>query len=166
MGSVQALPIDVMSGNTTTLRRRNRRACVGFALLLAGLGSAWADIWFSITGDPGDATVDTVQVAPDSVVVFSNLRVMKIRTSRAAPRQGFDGAPYRSYLSAVQIDCDNNEARFRKLELFNGPLWTGPSREVEYADADMPKMGFLDMQPNPAERIVQAACVVGKVQTR
>ncbi len=145
---------------------KTRRACLAAMLTLTVPSGAFADDWFSITGDPDDAAANTVQVAPDSVVVFANLRFVKVRTNRAAVRQGYDGIPYRSYVSTAQIDCDTHAARFRKLELFEGPLWTGPHRSLEYAEADMPKMNFRDMLPNPTERIVQAACVVGRVQTR
>jgi hypothetical protein len=139
---------------------------IALFMLFFAAAPACAESWFSITGDPADPAADTVQVAPDTVVVFTTLRVMKIRANRAVTRAGYDGVPYRSYVSTVQIDCETNEARFRKLELFYGPLWTGPNRVVDYPENEMPKMVFMDLQPNPVERIVQAACVVGKIQTR
>lgn len=142
------------------------RARVAFFLLLAVHGVTFAETWFSIAGNPLDSAIDTVQAAPDTVVVFGNLRVMKIRTNRAAVRQGYDGLPFRSYLSTVQIDCESRDTRFRKLELFDEALWRGPSRMIDYADREMPKMVFQDMRPNPVARIVQAACEVGKVQSR
>lgn len=143
-----------------------RHIWFAIGLLVAGQCPALADTWFSISGDPLNAGVDTVQVAPDTVVVFGDLRVMKIRTNRAAMRQGYDGVPFRSYVSTVQIDCESRDARFRKLELFFEASWSGPSRVIDYADREMPKMAFQDMRPNPVERIVQAACEVGKVQSR
>ncbi|APW38386.1 hypothetical protein RD110_15275 [Rhodoferax koreense] len=143
---------------------RHIRFAVG--VLLAGQGTAFADSWFSITGDPLDPAVETVQVAPDTVVVFGDMRVMKIRTNRAAVRKGFDGLPFRSYESSVQIDCTTREANFRRLELFDDALWRGAGRVLDFANAAMPRMLFQDMRPNPVERIVQAACDVGKVQNR
>jgi hypothetical protein len=135
-------------------------------LLAAGAGNAHAQSWFTVLGDIGDTSVDTVQVAPDTVAAFADLRAMTIRTSRGRLRTGFDGASYRSYVAQVHVDCDSRIARFKQLDLFAAPMWTGARREFRYADAEMPRMVFKDMQPNPVERIVQAACTVQNVQTR
>ena len=125
-----------------------------------------AEVWLTITGDSRAAAADTVQFSPESVVVFADLRTMRIRVSRAHDRKGYDDRPYRAYVSTVHIDCMRLTARFRQLQLFAGPLWTGASRVIAYRDADMPPMAFNEIEPNPSARIVQAACSIDRVQAR
>ncbi|MBP7564539.1 MAG: hypothetical protein KA795_00890 [Burkholderiaceae bacterium] len=137
------------------------------AALAAGTAARAAQTtWLTIMGDPSDAASDVVQIEPESVVVFSNLRTIRIRVSRAHPRKGYDERPYRGFIGAVHIDCANATARYRQLQLFSGPLWTGASRVVNYTDAAMPPMAFRDIEPNPTARIVQAACTIDRVQTK
>lgn len=149
-----------------------RASSIGFALAAALLvacapaGAAPLTTWFTLLGNPDDARADTVQIEPETVVVFSNLRTMRIRTSRGQERSGYDGRAYRSYVAMVHIDCNDKSARFRQIQLFAGPLWTGNQRIVNYDDAQMPPMAFRDMRPNPAERIVLAACTIDRVQSR
>lgn len=123
-------------------------------------------VWLAITGDATDAGVDTVEVSPDSVLVFQQLRVMKIRVNRASERVGFDELPYRSYLATVQVDCSAKKAHFRQLQLFAGPMRTGADRRLAYAEDHMRQMLFRDMEPNPVARIVLAACTIPSVQSR
>ena len=122
--------------------------------------------WLTVVGDAQDASADTVQIEPESVVVFSSLRTIRIRVSRGRERSGYDNRPYRSYIASVQIDCPHESASFRQIQLFLGPLWTRDSRVLNYREADMPPMVFRDIQPNPSSRIVQAACSIERVQTR
>ena len=138
-------------------------AILGPCLCVPVLGQAH---WLTMAGDLTTPQVDTVEVSPDSVTVFKNLRVMKIRTNRAANRITYDGLPYRSYHGTVHIDCDAKQARFRQMRYFLGPLWTGEARNVEYPEGDMPPVAFRDLNPNPVARIVQAACAIGTVQSR
>ncbi|RZL67062.1 MAG: hypothetical protein EOP77_05985 [Variovorax sp.] len=140
---------------------------VALLCLAAGVAAA-ADrlTWLTVVGDSGSATSDSVQIEPESMMVFSGLRTIRIRVSRAHERTGYDDRPYRSYIASVQIDCSNLSANFRQLELFRGPLWTGDARVLNYREADMPLMVFRDVQPNPTSRIVQAACSIERVQTK
>lgn len=136
------------------------------ALAAAGASATERTTWLTVVGDVADASSDTVQIEPESVVVFSSLRTIRIRVSRGHERTGYDDRPYRSYIASVQIDCSNLSASFRQIQLFQGPHWSRDSRVLNYREADMPPMVFRDIQPNPSARIVQAACSIDRVQTR
>lgn len=123
-----------------------------------------AELWLTLAGDPQIPQVDTVQVQPDTLVVFAEFRTIHIRVNRAGTRPGYDGQPYRSYNGLVHVNCDSKKARFRKLQLFADPIWAGAERSVEYTDKNMPPMAFAGMQPNPNTRIVQAACSLEAVR--
>jgi len=147
------------------------RTCVQIlaSILLAApaCGPALAQThWLTIVGDMTDPAVDTVEVSPDSVVGLDELRVMKIRTNRKQERITYDHKPYRSYFGSIQIDCVRKEARFRQIRYFLGPMWTGAARDVEYPEAAMPPVALRDFQPNPVQRIVQAACNISSVRSR
>ena len=137
-------------------------------LCLAASAAAAADrlTWLTVVGDSASAASDSVQIEPESVVVFASLRTIRIRVSRSHERTGYDDRPYRSYIASVQIDCSNLSASFRQIQLFMGPRWSGDSRILNYREADMPPMVFRDFQPNPTSRIVQAACSIDRVQTK
>lgn len=124
-----------------------------------------ADTWLTVAGDPQNQDADTVQVKPDTIVAFSELRTMQIRVNRSQPRPSYDGGPYRSYRAIAHIKCQTKDAKFRRLELYAGPLWTGASRTIEYQETKMPLMAFNDMRPNPNGRIIQAACTLQSVKS-
>lgn len=123
------------------------------------VGSAHSvELWLTVIGDVTNPAVDTVEVATSTVAREGELRLMKIRTHRMHERVTFESKPYRSYLGQIQIDCTAEEARFRELRYFRGPLWTGQVRDVAFPRDAMPKVVFRDVQPNPVQRIVRAAC--------
>lgn len=127
--------------------------------LLASAGAAAQTNWFTVVGDPFDAAVTTVQVSPLPVSVNGVQRVMKVRVNRSALHLNSDGLAHRSYASDVLFDCGKNTARFVSATFYRQPLWAGePLRRETYAKGDNRPMRFKDIEPNPATRILQAAC--------
>ncbi|WP_225782307.1 surface-adhesin E family protein [Xenophilus sp. Marseille-Q4582] len=131
------------------------------ALLLAGCliaHSAWAaDDWLTLTGDPRQAGLDTVQVNPVALDRSADSRTLHIRVNRARLRNNWDGVPYRSYTAQVRILCEERRGEYLNLRMFVQPLWEGPVQDAHY-DEPRPPMRFRDVQPNPTERIIRAAC--------
>jgi hypothetical protein len=128
------------------------------SLFLATTGSALAqNQWFTVTGHPEVTDKDTVQVDPISV--SAHHKSLNIRVSRDAMRTSWDGVPYRSYTATVLIDCNLKSGRYLSLHFYMQPVWMGEShKSVVYPDAVIRPMRFLDMAPNPTERIIRAAC--------
>lgn len=129
---------------------------VGLGLLCMAAGAEAA--WFTVTGNPADPSVDTVQVDPVAVGTDGPLKIMQVRVSRAQDRANWEGVPYRSYESRVRFDCRARKAHYLQASFYMAPLWQGePHRRTDYAGDPRP-MRFLDAQPNPTERIIRAAC--------
>ncbi|MDB5895552.1 MAG: hypothetical protein JWQ88_3083 [Rhodoferax sp.] len=127
--------------------------------------TAHADDWLTIQGDPTSPTVDTVQVVPDSITVFDDLRTIKIRVSRSASRRAYDGQPYRSYEAVAEIDCEQRLARYRRHTYFVEPLWAGIGRHYTPPEGKLPELAFRSISPNPAQRLIQAACSLHEVKS-
>jgi len=116
-------------------------------------------VWFTVAGDPANAALNTVQVDPVPVDVKDGVRTMRVRVSRSLPRTSWDGVPYRSYESLVVFDCAKDSARYLSITYFTQPLWAGPSSQtVSYATGEPRLMLFRDVEPNPTQRILHAAC--------
>jgi hypothetical protein len=132
-------------------------------LVLTGVLSSGAALaqtsWFTVLGDPGDPSVTTVEVSPTPVRVTGVQRVMKVRVNRPEVHLSSDGIAHRSYMSEVLFDCSRNTARFVSASFYREPLWSGePVRSESYPPSDQRFMKFRDIEPNPAMRIVRAAC--------
>jgi len=127
--------------------------------LLLACPLAGAQPWFTITGDPASPALDTVEVDPVPVEVRENLRTMRVRVNRATQRTSWDGTPYRSYVSEVLFDCGRNTARYLSITFHARPLWQGqPLRTTNYASGTPRWMEFRQIEPNPTQRILNAAC--------
>jgi hypothetical protein len=114
--------------------------------------------WFTVTGNPSDASVDTVQVDPVATKTEGSLKTMKVRVSRAGHRLNWEKLPYRSYESIVDFDCRARKAGYVYAVFYPSPLWQGsPSKTMDYSDNPRPML-FLDIEPNPTQRIIRAAC--------
>ncbi len=132
-------------------------AALAMVFALAGTASATTPDWFTVHGDATAADKDTVQVDP--IARSLDPRVMAVRVSRAAPRISWDGIPYRSFVAEVAFDCAAGHARYRRLTYYLDPLWKGtPLREVDYTSGPPRMMEFREVEPNPTQRIVSAAC--------
>ncbi len=114
--------------------------------------------WFTVSGNPLDPAVDTVQVDPVAVSASNGRKTMKVRVSRAGPRISSQGVPYRSFEAQVVFDCRARTARYLTAAFYMAPSWQGPShRTTDYTGNARP-MSFRDIEPNPSERILSAAC--------
>lgn len=127
---------------------------------LSGAACAQADStdWLNIMGDADDPTVNTVEVDPTPL--SNDERVLRVRVSRSAERVSWEGIRYRSYVSKVQFDCINNKARYLSIDFYLEPGWKGVSHHTSVYKGKEPErlMQLRDITPNPAQRIVRAAC--------
>jgi hypothetical protein len=115
--------------------------------------------WLNIHGDPTVPAVNTIQVDPKATEVRGMVRVLRVRVSRSLPRTSWDGVPYRSYDSLVSVDCKQRTAKYQTIRYFVEPLWKGPaSKTVDYTTGEPRWMLFKDVEPNPNQRILNAAC--------
>lgn len=114
--------------------------------------------WFTVTGNPADAGVDTVEVDPVAIRSERELKTMNMRVSRSAERRNWDGLPYRSYESRVVFDCRARKASYVEATFFAMPLWRGtPKPTIDYSANPRPML-FRDIEPNPTQRLIRAAC--------
>lgn len=114
--------------------------------------------WFTVAGSATDASADTVQVDPVAVRIEGPLKTMNVRVSRSRQRYNWERLPYRSYESQVLFDCSARKASYQAATFYAQPLWQGePVKSVDYSGDPQP-MRFLDMEPNPTQRIVRAVC--------
>ncbi|MBO9516209.1 MAG: hypothetical protein J7549_18995 [Variovorax sp.] len=114
--------------------------------------------WFTVHGNPLDATVDTVQVDPVAIRTDGHLKTMNVRVSRAVQRFNWEKLPYRSYEARVVFNCRTRRAGYMFATFYSQPLWQGPpSASTDYAASPQPML-FLDIEPNPTQRIIRAAC--------
>lgn len=133
-------------------------------LLLLGLIAFQAEAqtpWFTVTGNPADAGADTVAVDPVAIRSEGDLRTMNVRVSRSTERRNWDGLPYRSYESRVVFDCRARKAAYVEATFYAEPLWRGKARPtIDYSSNPRPML-FRDVEPNPTQRLIRAACRVG-----
>ncbi len=114
--------------------------------------------WFTVAGNPADASVDTVQVDPVATKVEGQFKTMNVRVSRAKQRSNWENVPYRSYESTVVFDCRARKAGYVFATFYPQPLWQGsPNKTTDYASNPQPML-FRDVEPNPTQRIIRAAC--------
>ncbi|RZI87419.1 MAG: hypothetical protein EOP78_19160 [Variovorax sp.] len=132
--------------------------CLGCLGALGGSVAHAQGEWFTVTGNPSNPAVDTVQVDPVALGTEGATKTMNVRVNRATQRLNWEKAPYRSYESQVIFDCQNRRAGYVQARFFPQPLWQGePSVVADYTDNPRPML-FRDMEPNPVSRIVRAAC--------
>lgn len=123
--------------------------------------------WLSVTGDAVDPAADTVQVDPVTFNRAGALRTVRIRVSRALERKSWDGEVYRSYNSEVLIDCGARTGRYLSIEFFAQPVWQGePHGKTLYSQREIRPMLFRDMDPNPTQRLIRAACQTENVRAK
>lgn len=131
-------------------------SCLPMALSIH-IGAS-ASEWFTVVGDPTRASVDTVAVDPTNLAAVGNLKLVKVRVSRAVQRTNPRGVLFRSFEATVEIDCEHQTGRYLRTQFYSEPLWSTPIDVIEYgASADSP-MVFRSMTPNPSQRIIKAAC--------
>ncbi len=135
-------------------------------LLLSACPAFGQEAWLTVLGDPANPVINTIQVNPVPLSISDAGRMLRVRVSRSAHRTSWDGVPYRSYESTVLFDCVNNTARYVQITYYKQPAWSGQAyKSVNYL-ASVPRwMQFREVEPNPNERIVQAACGAGRIDS-
>ncbi|RZL89717.1 MAG: hypothetical protein EOP82_18325 [Variovorax sp.] len=114
--------------------------------------------WFTVTGNPQDATVNTVQVDPVAITTRNDVKTMNVRVSRSRDRVNWDGVPYRSYEAQVVFDCRARKAGYLAATYYLQPLWQGPANKTSVYGSNPRPMLFRDVEPNPTDRLIRAAC--------
>ena len=131
---------------------------VGYLLCFCLAANAQAT-WFTIVGNPGDSQSDLVEVDPQSRSFNAGNSTLSIRVSRPALRTSSDGVPFRSYAATVLVDCATKSARFVTANFYMMALWEGqPHASMAYSASEVRPMLFRSIEPNPAARIIRAAC--------
>lgn len=137
---------------------------ISYILLAAAAAGLPADggPWLTIVGEPGNAGTNTIQVNPLPLETRAQFKTLQVRVSRSTPRTSWDGVPYRSYESRVVFDCSRRTARYEHIDYYAQPFWAGKAdKSVSYAKGEPRFMQFRDVEPNPHQRIVAAACAPG-----
>lgn len=114
--------------------------------------------WLTVAGDPADPLADTIQVNPLFVLKDGPRRTMEVRVSRSEERTSTDGIRFRSFHGLVAFDCEARVARFVSSQFYSAPLWRGPGTQMDYPLTVWRPVEFRGFQPNPRDRVVQAAC--------
>ena len=114
--------------------------------------------WFTLTGDPAMADEDTVEVEVNTLNTVEQSRTLLIRVNRETDRTSWDGVAYRSYTAQIVFECSVPAAYYQSITFFKQPLWLGEPLTVAYGQQPRREVQFLAMQPNPASRLVRAAC--------
>ncbi len=134
------------------------KALVWAACALLSVAQA-ADVpWLTVAGDPADAHADTIQVNPVFVRRDGPQREMQVRVSRSVERISMDGIRFRSFVSLVAFDCEARVARFVTSQFYDGPLWRGAGTRMHYSEQTWRPVEFRGFDPNPRDKVVQAAC--------
>ncbi len=122
--------------------------------------------WFRVMGDAADESVNTIEVDPTPVSITGETRIMRVRVSRSQDRVNWDGVPYRSYVSDVLFDCPHGVAFYLSIDYYRLPGWKGePYLRREYSQTEPRMMQFRDVEPNPHQRIIRAACQTSNIIT-
>ena len=131
-----------------------------FLVLVLVCPAAYAQTeWLTIVGDPANPLADTIQVDPMPVSVAGDYRTMRVRVSRSDHHVNWDGVPYRSYESSVLFDCVSNTARYLEIHFYMQPVWAGEVHKVVTYTSGLPRwILFREVEPNPYQRIIHAAC--------
>lgn len=130
--------------------------CIPVALGIH-VGAA-ASEWFTVVGDPRRSNADSVEVDPTNLAAVGNLKLVKVRTNRATLRTNPRGVKFRSFEATVEIDCDQLTARYVRTQFYSEPLWKAPIDMIDYGASEESPMVFRGVEPNPAKRIIKAAC--------
>jgi hypothetical protein len=114
--------------------------------------------WLTVVGDAADPLADTIQVNPVFVLKDGPRRTMEVRVSRSQERTSTDGIRFRSFHGLVAFDCEARVARFVSSQFYDAPLWRDPGIRMDYPQSAWRPVEFRGFQPNPRDRVVQAAC--------
>lgn len=134
-------------------------AWVGCVLAFVSMPSLAASSWLTLVGDSANPAADYIEFDPASLTRENGVPVLSIRVSRALPRTSKEGIVFRSFESAVAVDCQQASARFIRASFYAEPAFKGqPFRTVVFRPKDVRPMAFREIQGAPTQRVVRAAC--------
>ena len=131
---------------------------LGVLVMVAGVSAAGATEWFTVVGDPNDPRANTIQIDPIVRKADGPLRSMGLRVSRSMLRTSAGGVTFRSYDATVEFDCDKLTVRFVRSQFYDEPLWNKPGPLRNYPPTDVRPVEFRQIEPNPRDRVIRAAC--------
>ena len=142
-----------------------RLPAMSLVAVLLTVSAQAADTWLTIVGDPANSANHYIQVNAAAIEIKDDLRVIPVRINRATLWTATgEGTQFRSVVTAVQIDCTRQTARYVKAAFYVQPDFRGePFRVTTYGGDDIRPMIFKDMNDDPHERIIKAACSVKNV---
>lgn len=133
--------------------------CILPAVLACALAQAEAR-WLTLSGDPQDPVVHTVEVDPTITKADAQTRKLQIRVNLPQPAQDLAPEPYRSFEATITLDCTSNTAHYDRLRLYTQPDWQGSARDAAPPDdAALRVVQFPDAETDPTPRIIRAACL-------
>ena len=92
-------------------------AWVGCLLVFVSMPSLATSNWLALVGDPANPAADYIEFDPASLTRENGFPVLSIRVSRALPRTGKEGIVFRSFESAVAVDCQQASAMMVAMTL-------------------------------------------------
>ena len=115
--------------------------------------------WLILVGDPADPVAHHIEFDPASLARVNGTPAIAIWASRASPRTSKEGIVFRSFESAVAVDCKQASARFLRASFYAEPDFKGqPFKTVVFGPRDLRPMVFREIQGAPTQRVVRAAC--------
>jgi hypothetical protein len=115
--------------------------------------------WLTVVGLQDDADLDIVQVQLGPRLTKPALQAINLRVNRSASRTSTDGVVFRSFVATAVVDCAERKGRFTSSAFYALPLWQGqPHKTFAFSAAEVRPMLFRNIEPNPTERIIRAAC--------
>ena len=153
-------PLSVMSRACTA-------AWLGCALAIASMPALAASNWLTLVGDSADPAADYIEFDPASLARENGIPAIAIRVSRAAVRISREGIVFRSFESAVAVDCKQASARFLRASFYAEPDFKGqPFKTVIFDLTNLRPMVFREIQGSLTQRVVPAACRHSAIKSR
>lgn len=122
--------------------------------------------WLTLSGTPGDAASNYVQVDPSRIEIDGARRGVTLRMSLAQDTTGKDGFRLRSFEARATVDCDARTARYVSATYYRLPNFVGEPMAVKhFEDDDIRPVTLPGAPPELAARTVNAACNASSVGT-
>lgn len=136
-----------------------RRALEVLLVMAAALPAQANSNWLTMVGNPVDPDTSTIEVYVPASFVLNNQLSMNVRVNRAKQNVSSDGIPFRSYTATILVDCVGKSMRFTAAAFYLTPLWEGnPHKVVSWSVQEVRPVLFRNFEPNPKDKIFQAAC--------
>ena len=115
--------------------------------------------WFTLSGKPGQADSDYIQVDPLAIDPVAGQRTLQVRVNRWQAVADPDGFAYRSMTAEATVDCASKIARYVRKTYFADPNFSGePVHQRFFGPQSGPPLQFDGAKGDHAARLVTAAC--------